>query len=81
MFKWFVNHGGACETEMAGDEFVSSKTKEPLSSDESDSLKSEEPHVELKCDNSDPTMDDANIPSLSYEILKQKLALPELPSW
>ncbi|KAJ0843129.1 putative transcription factor interactor and regulator CCHC(Zn) family [Helianthus annuus] len=49
------------------------KKSDAFSGDESDSSKSEEPQVELKREQSVPTMDDANFPPLWTEHLKQKV--------
>ncbi|MFS7938564.1 hypothetical protein Hanom_Chr05g00441221 [Helianthus anomalus] len=61
-----------------GKEFDSSKSKAPRSGNESDSSKSEEPQIEVKSDDSVSTMDDANFPSLSNRILKQKAGKPKV---
>ncbi|KAJ0940270.1 hypothetical protein HanRHA438_Chr02g0081481 [Helianthus annuus] len=72
--KWVVKKS----EDSSGDEFVSSEAKEPLSGDESDSSQSEEPQVELKSENSVPTMDNANFPPLRTENLKQEVGKVEI---
>ena len=54
------------------------KKPEVKSGDESDSSKSEEPQVEMKEENSVPTMDDVNFPPLSNGNLKQKIGKVEI---
>ncbi|KAJ0887800.1 putative transcription factor interactor and regulator CCHC(Zn) family [Helianthus annuus] len=54
------------------------KKSEALSGDESDSSKSWEPPIEIKCDNSVLSMDDANFPPLRVENLKQKVDKVEI---
>ena len=72
--KWVVKQPEV----TSGDEFVSKEAKEPLSGDESDSSKSEEPPIELKGENSSMTMDDANFPPLSNGNLKSKIGKVEI---
>ncbi|MFS7986277.1 hypothetical protein Hanom_Chr11g01008411 [Helianthus anomalus] len=66
--EWSVKKG-----KVPGNDLDSSKSKEPCSGDDSDSSKSEEPPVELKSENSVPTMDDINFPPLRAENYKQKV--------
>ncbi|KAF5812922.1 putative transcription factor interactor and regulator CCHC(Zn) family [Helianthus annuus] len=54
------------------------KKSEVKSGDESDSIKSEEPHVVKKCENSVPQMDDENFPPLGTENFKSKVGKVEI---
>ncbi|KAJ0946799.1 putative transcription factor interactor and regulator CCHC(Zn) family [Helianthus annuus] len=72
--KWVVKKSDV----SSEDESDSSKSEESCSGDESNSLKLDEPQVELKMDISVPPLDDENFPPLRAENLKSKIGKVEI---